>query len=173
MSQQQEKNNSKLEQNQHEEPMSHMARVLVIGFFGGVFWSFIGYIAYYFNFTEVGPALVLTPLALGEWKNDVTGQMVGIIIIGLISIAVAIVYNAFFRKNQNLWGPIIFGLIVWGIVFYLLNPIFPGLNEVGNLEVNTIITTICLYVLYGVFIGYSIFYDANEVTEHRVSYSNK
>lgn len=165
-----------LEQNQQEEPMSHVSRVVMIGLFGGLFWSLLGYIAYIFNFTEMGPALILEPWIDAEWKNSPLGNFIGIAIISLASILIALLYNAMFSKFDKLWIGITFGLALWGLVFYLLNPIFPNLKPVTELDPNTIITTICLYILYGVFIGYSISYDAVEMKklkEQQLAYSNE
>lgn len=169
---QQEQKGQQLEQNQKEDPMSHMSRTILIGLFGGVFWSLMGYLAYYFNFTEVGPALALNPIALGEWKNEALGQWIGIAVIGLLSIIVAVIYNALLKSIQSMWAGLIYGAVIWGVVFYILNPIFPGLPPVNELELNTIITTICLYVLFGVFVGYSISYDEQEKQE-RMNYSTQ
>lgn len=160
-----ERNNPKLEQNKNEKPLSHLSKVMIIGFFGGIFWSFIGYIAYYFNFTELGPSLILQPWAIGDWKNETIGQWIGIIVIGIISIGAALLYNVFLKNTQKIWPGILFGVALWAIVFYILNPIFPNLESVREFSINTIITTICLYILYGVFVGYSISYDAEQMKQ--------
>ncbi|HHY73077.1 MAG TPA: hypothetical protein GX497_07610 [Bacillus bacterium] len=159
------KNNPALEQNKEDEPLSHLSKVVIIGFIGGVFWSLIGYLAYYFNFTEMGPSLILQPWAIGDWKYETTGHWIGIIVIGLLSIGVALVYNVFLKNTQKIWPSILFGVVLWLIVFYLLNPIFPKLESVREFRINTIITTICLYILYGVFVGYSISYDAEQMKQ--------
>jgi hypothetical protein len=52
-------NENILEQNKQEPQSSFLGRVAGIGFFGGLIWSAFGFIAYYLNFTKVGPALVL------------------------------------------------------------------------------------------------------------------
>lgn len=160
-----EKNNPKFEQNKSGEELSHITKVIITGFVGGVFWSIIGYMAYYFNFTELGPALILEPWAIGEWKDRTIGQIIGIVAIGVLSIGAAIIYNALFKKFVKLWISMLFGVALWAFVFYLLNPIFPNLEAVNDLSRNTIITTICLYILYGAFVGYSISYDAEQMKE--------
>lgn len=149
----------RLEQQQVEDEMSYNGKIVVIGLVGGLFWSFIGYVAYYFHFIKFGPSLVLTPWAFGDWKNGPIGQWVGILVIGLLSILVAFIYKIILQKVYNIWAPMLFGVSLWAIVFYLLNPIFPNLKSVAEFDVNTIITSICLYILYGLFIGYSISYE--------------
>jgi hypothetical protein len=154
--------NPKLEQNQKEQPMSLLMKVVITGFFGGVFWSLLGYCAYFFNFTELSPNMILLPWVVGDWKYGRLGNYISIFIIGILSILAALVYYAFFKKVQSIWAGILFGAVLWGIVFYVLNPIFPNLQPVRELTRDTIITTICLYVLYGVFISYSISFEAAE-----------
>ena len=46
--------------------------------------------------------------------------------------------------------------------FFVLNPLFPSLNPISELKRNTIISMVCLYLLFGVFVGYSISYEYNE-----------
>jgi hypothetical protein len=62
-----------------------------------------------------------------------------------------------------MWVGIVFGAALWGLVFFILNPMFPNLQTVFELPRNTIVTTACLYILYGVFVGYSISFDYNEL----------
>lgn len=138
------------------------ANVAIIGLFGGLIWSLVGYFAFYFNFMRVGPALVLMPFAFGEWKDTYIGQLVGIGVISLLSIAIAFLYKIIFQKVFNMWAGIFFGFLLWIIVFHFLNPLLPGLKSVQNLDSNTVITSLCLYILYGAFIGYSISYQYKE-----------
>ncbi|WP_099360680.1 YqhR family membrane protein [Fredinandcohnia onubensis] len=169
-----EKKNPELEQNKKNGDMSLMAKVVVIGLFGGIFWSLLSYLTYIFNFTELSPNLILKPWILGDWKNRVLGQFIGIFMIGIISIGVALLYYALLKKFQSIWVGAAFGIALWLIVFYVFNPIFPDIKTVGELERNTVITTICFYILYGVFIGYSISFEENEMrAERRVVATNE
>jgi len=152
----------KLEQNQQEEPMSLLAMSLTTGFVGGILWSFIGLISYVFHFTEIKPNVVLEPWALGDWKNDWIGTVISIGVIGLFGMGAAFIYYAFLRKFKTIWIGIAYGVLLFAIVFFILNPLFPSLKSIFELKRTTIITTICLYVLFGVFVGYSISYEANE-----------
>ncbi|PLR76471.1 hypothetical protein CU633_16035 [Bacillus sp. V3-13] len=152
-----------LEQNQQEKPMSFIAMVVLTGFFGGILWSGLAYIAYLFNFTDIRPNVILEPWALGEWKGQWLGTVISIIMIGIISIAAALLYYALLRKFRSMWVGIGYGIVLFAIVFFILNPIFPGIRPFAELNRNTIITSICLYLLYGVFVGYSISYEENEL----------
>lgn len=155
------------EQSHAVEEMSYSGKVATIGFVGGLFWGFIGYFAYYFHFVKFGPALVLSPWALGDWKNGHLGQIVGIFVISFLSVIVAFIYRFLLQKIFNIWVPLFFGAGLWFIVFYLLEPIFPPLKPVTELDSNSLVTSICLYLLYGLFIGYSISYEYKERQEKK------
>jgi hypothetical protein len=164
----------KLEQNKKEEPMSPAARTAITGLFGGLFWSFLGYICYVFNFTKIPPNVILDPIAVGDWKEGVLSQYISIFILGLISILVAFAYFATLRKFEKIWVSLLFGLILWGIVFVVLNPVFRGIDPIKELDINTLVTTLCLYTLYGVFIGYSISFEQIELRmQEEPAYSNE
>ncbi|MDA3131123.1 YqhR family membrane protein [Aliibacillus thermotolerans] len=142
---------------------SYHQRVASIGFFGGFIWSMVGYALFYLNFTSVGPALALDPWALPDWKKTYIGHLVGIIFLSILSIGVAFLYRYTLQKLSSIWPGVIFGVVLWGIVFYFFHPIFPSLKPVTELDADTIITTLSLYILYGVFIGYSISFEYEEM----------
>lgn len=155
--------NKKLEQDQREQPMGFMTKVIVTGFVGGVLWSLIGYFAYIFSFTEISPNVVLQPWALGDWKKGWLGYIISIILLGLFGIGAALIYAAILKKFQQFWIGIVYGIALWGLVFFLLNPMFPSIKTVGELTLDTNVTNVCLYILFGVFVGYSISFEHNEM----------
>ncbi|WP_053367106.1 YqhR family membrane protein [Bacillus sp. FJAT-27245] len=133
--------------------------VVLTGLWGGLFWSFIGQIGYYFHFTKITPREILGPWALGSWKNGWLGTLIAILLIAIVSIGAAFVYSALFKKMDGLISGILYGAVLFLLVFFLLNPMFPGILPFGALDKNTLATSICLFILYGVFIGYSISWD--------------
>jgi hypothetical protein len=161
--------NNKLEQDQNEKPMSLMGLTVITGLFGGIFWSAIAYIAYLFKFTEIRPNVILEPWTIGDWKEGWLGITISIVLIGIISIGAALIYYFTLRKFTKLYVGIAYGLALFLIVFFVLNPIFPGINPFTELSRNTIVTSICFYILYGVFIGYSISYEESEIQKLKES----
>jgi len=145
--------------NNYPKPMSFIMLVFWTGLFGGVFWGLIGYIAYFFNFTDVSPNVILEPWALGDWKYGWLGKVISLIFLGVVSIAVAFIYYAVLRKLKGFWFGLGYGIILFLLVFFVLNPIFPGIKPFTELNRDTIMTSICIYMLYGTFIGYSINYE--------------
>jgi hypothetical protein len=163
----------KLEQNQKEQPMSLLTLSVLTGFIGGVLWSLIGYVSYLFHFTTISPRVIFDFWAIGDWKNGWIGTTLAIILIGLLAIGAALIYYAMFRKRESMWVGAGYGLLLFLIIFTLLKPMFPSVKPLTELDVNTLITTVCLYILFGIFVGYSISYEHKEQqheTEKRIQH---
>lgn len=157
------KEQNQLEQNKREEPISLLARAMITGFAGGLVACITGLIMYYFNFTEVSPAsFVLKSWLNAPWVDGWLGTGITIIIIGLLSMAVAFIYYIALRKLYTMWVGVIFGIVLWGLIFFVLHPLFPNIPAFASLEINTLVSTACLFILYGTFIGYSIAYDYHD-----------
>lgn len=149
----------------YPKPMSILMLVFWTGLFGGVFWSTLGYIAHLLNFTEIHPHIILEPWALGVWKKKWLGTVISILMIGILSVGAAFVYYGAFRKLKGIWPGLVYGLSLFLLVFLVLNPLFPGMAPFFNLNRDTVITSICLYAVYGIFIGYSISYEYQNQTK--------
>ncbi|MFB4160558.1 YqhR family membrane protein [Geomicrobium sp. JSM 1781026] len=134
-------------------------KVLITGFVGGLFWGIIWYVAYFFNFTDVGPNLLWKAWTLGSWSEEATGQWIAISLLAILSIGVAFFYRYVFAKITSMWAGVGFGALLWVIIFYISNPLFIGLDSVPDLSGITIVSTLSLFVCYGLFIGYSISYE--------------
>ncbi|MTT32673.1 hypothetical protein GMB86_11715 [Terrilactibacillus sp. BCM23-1] len=149
-----------------------LGRIAVIGFFAGLIWSLVGFVERYLNFSKVGPSLILKPWALGDWKNHLLGEFIGILVICLLSIVLALLYKVTLAKIKSIWMSVLFGFFLWVLVFYVFQPWIPGLETVRELGRNTITTTLCLYILYGLFLGYSVSFDVDSSKDSK-AYSNK
>ena len=143
---------------------SFAGTVAIIGFVGGVFWSAVGKLAYILNLTDVQPNAILDPWASGDWKRGLIGTAISILLIGLASIAAAFIYYWTLRKFLEIWVPALFGAALVPLVFYGLNPILTAIPPAGELSRLTIVTSVCFYILYGVFVGYSISFEEGERT---------
>jgi polyferredoxin len=143
----------------YPQPMSVKTLVFWTGLFGGVFWSAMGYFAYVFNFTEIKPNVILESWALGDWKRGWLGTVISIILIGVFSVGAAYLYYAVLKRLNGIWTGISYGIVLFFLVFIVLNPLFPSMGPLNELSRDTIITCICLYIVYGLFIGYSINYE--------------
>ncbi|KSU63612.1 hypothetical protein AS034_05020 [[Bacillus] enclensis] len=155
--------NPALEQNQSEKPMSFIGMVMLTGFIGGLIWSSIAYLCYYFSFTKLEPNIIFEPWAVGDWRERWIGIILSILAYGIISIGVALVYYGVLRKFKSMWVGAGYGIVLFFTVFLLLRPLFPSIKSFAAIDYHTLITSLCIYILYGVFIGYSISYEENEL----------
>ncbi len=145
-----------------KQPMSFGATVTVIGLFGGIFWGAIFQLFAYFNFTEIGPTFIIRSWVKADFAKGWIGVILTLVCLSLISLLFAFLYAAIFRKMNSYWLGVVYGVAIWALIFLVLRPLFPGMKTVMELSVNTIITTVCLFLLYGLFIGYSISFEYHE-----------
>lgn len=157
--------NENLEIRRHEKEKKRRAYLFSIGFFGGLFASVIAYIAHFFNFIPFGPGIILQMLPQytdSPWMRGPGGHFLGILVISLLSISIAYLYYVLLRKMDTPWVGIWFGLALWVILFIGVNQLIPGVKKVGELGWNTNITLLCIFLIYGLFVGYSISYEHKE-----------
>ncbi|GIN19970.1 MAG TPA: hypothetical protein DEO65_03770 [Bacillus bacterium] len=147
------------EKNYYAVPL--ITTAVVTGFVAGVFASLMGYLVHYLNFTEMSPGIILAPWK-GGWKDGWAGILLAALLYGLVSILVALLYYGTLRKRKSFWWGAFYGVILFLFVFLVLLPLFPGTKPLLKYDFNSILTGICTFILYGVFIGYSISYEYEE-----------
>lgn len=131
-------------------------RSLLTGFIGGLFWGALWIFIYYFNLSHITPkSALLKSWIKAKWVNGWFGDVTTIVMLGIISTSLAIIYFIFFKKIYSLWIGVAYGIIVWFLIFYIIRP----LMTVHKVEFATNVSLISLFILYGAFIGYSISYD--------------
>ncbi|MBS4194632.1 YqhR family membrane protein [Lederbergia citri] len=141
--------------------MSVLKLACVTGFVAGVFGTLFGFFLHYFNFTEISPKVILTPFS-GKWTDGWLGFVITVLLYGLISIVIALLYYMALRKQKSLiWGAL-YGALIFIIIFLVLYPIIPDVKWLFRYPFNTIATELGFFLLYGLFIGYSISYEYEE-----------
>lgn len=87
------------------------------------------------------------------------GYAVGIAVFIVFSMIAALLYYALFGRLAGPYMGIIYGLLWWVAIFAALGPamkITPALTVIGW---DTLLTELCVFTLWGVFIGYSIAFE--------------
>ncbi|MCA1009653.1 YqhR family membrane protein [Halobacillus halophilus] len=154
------------EQHQQEPQQSVLTKTLIIGFASGVLWSGLAALAYYFHFSEVSAASFLfRSFWQTEWTGTWLAEVLAVIIVGVLSLISALLYYMFLKKKNGIWPGLIFGLVLWAIIFVILTPLFPAIPSFMELSSDTWVTTGCLFLLYGLFIGFSISFEYKEFNE--------
>jgi hypothetical protein len=148
-----------------------LKKIAFIGFFGGVFWSIFTYIASIFDFMQISPNFILGRVSLGNWINGVWGQLLCIVLFGIVSILFAIIYYFIGRKWMGVWPGIFYGFLIWLLLFVLLGQVVFDLKPIKDYSSDTLVTSICFYVLYGTFITYSVSFNFHEQASYLRGYS--
>lgn len=159
--------NHRLEQNQQENPHSFIMHVFSIGIWGGVIWSLVGHAVHYFHFMQVSPRFILTSWINSSWVNGWLGVVISTLLWGILSILPSFIYYGVLRKILSLYVALLFGAVLWLMLVFVFRPIFTNLPSFSKMDANTIITSLCLFVLYGLFVGYSIFYEEKEIQKQQ------
>lgn len=141
--------------------MSLITMAVITGFTAGVLGSLMGYLGHYLNFTEMTPGIILAPWK-GGWKDGWAGILLAILLYGILSILTALLYFGVLRKRKSFWWGVSYGVALFLLVFLVLYPLFPGTKSILKYDLNSILTGLSTFILYGVFIGYSISYEYEE-----------
>lgn len=141
--------------------------VVVIGLFGGLLWCLVGFGFTFLNFMDVSPRFILTSWFDGKWINKVLGMFISLIIYCCLSVLFALLYYGVMRKIKSVFGGIIFGILLWLLLFGLISPMFSDLPSFAQMNFNTGFSSFCLFLLYGVFVGTSVSYEYQELQLHK------
>lgn len=158
------KRSKKKNGSEKSKPGKTIRRAAVIGFFGGIIWGSVGWICQLLNFSSLPPSLLLSPLPPGPWKHPIGGNVLSIVGFGLISVLIAWLYQLILSRLKSMWSGVLFGFFLWLALFYLLAPFAPGLKTPEQMGLDSTVTTLCLFILYGLFIGYSIAFEMEEAS---------
>jgi uncharacterized membrane protein YagU involved in acid resistance len=90
---------------------------------------------------------------------------VGWAVFALFSVLASFLYAALFRKAKGPWPGIAYGIAWWAIWFVLIGPAIDAVKPITALDRNSFFTELCLFLLWGLFIGYTINFEFTEERE--------
>jgi uncharacterized membrane protein YagU involved in acid resistance len=127
-----------------------------IGFFAGVIWGAVRWLFYYFGFTDVLPGFLVEPFFKHDFLNGTAGYFIGYASFIVMSIVAALIYVLFAKRLRGPWPGVLFGLVWFVLIYLLLGPMVGMLKPLGVNDWDSIWTDFSIFVLWGVFIGYTI-----------------
>jgi cation transport ATPase len=137
---------------------------LELGFFAGLLWGLLRWLFFTLHFTIVAPSFLAEPFFKHSFMKTTAGHLVGLLFFIALSVIASLVYTLMFRRFKGPMPGIVYGLVWWVILFVLTGPKLGMMNPPHRLTWNSIYTEICLFLLWGLFIGYTI---AVEYTDER------
>ncbi len=129
---------------------------LTIGFFAGLFWGGAFFVAYYINFSNLGTSMFVKPFLKSELVNKWQGHLIGWIIFILLCEIVAIIYSLLLTRYKTPWMGILYGIVIWGLIMFILNPLIKFSKPFLELGYSTNSVLLSVFILTGLFIGYSL-----------------
>jgi len=142
---------------------------LKIGFFAGIIWGLVRWLAAGLHFTYVPQAFLLDPFVPRKWLIGFGWQAAGLAAFVAMSMLAALVYVALLGRLNGPWPGLGFGAVWWVLVYAWGGPIVgavPPLNAIGW---SSIVTDFCLFLVWGLFIGFSIAFELHDESRREPS----
>lgn len=130
-----------------------------IGFYAGLIWGLIRWLVTELNFTNVNQAFLLDPFVRREVLNGYYWQVAGLAAFIMMSIVAALIYVIVLGRFKGPWPGLFMGIVWWGIVYALIGPLLGAVRPLRELGWSSIVTDFCLFMMWGLFIGYSIAFE--------------
>jgi hypothetical protein len=130
-----------------------------IGFFAGLIWGIVRWMFYEMKFTSVLPGFAADPFFKAAFLKTGWGEVLGIGFFVIFSIIAALLYKVILGRLRGPWPGVVYGLIWWAILFVAVGPLMGLMQPVTKAGWNTLFTELCVFLLWGVFIGYSIAFE--------------
>jgi hypothetical protein len=130
--------------------------VIYIGFFAGFIWGALKIIEQYLKFTNIVVGFLVEPFFKHDFLLTWQGMLIGWGYFTVFSIIAAFIYMVSMWKFQGPWWGLGYGAFWWMAIYLFIGPLSGMTYWINSLDLNTIISDFCLFLLWGMFIGYSI-----------------
>lgn len=134
--------------------------IIEVGFFGGLLGGGIKLLEYYFQFTKIPPGfLVASFLGLTFHKKNLPGFFLGWGVFIVLSLLASALYALLLRKAKSPYYGLLYGAAWWVLLYLVVRPLARTNYPVERMDLNTLISDCCLFLLWGLFIGFSISFE--------------
>lgn len=134
----------------------------LIGLYAGFIWGLIRWLVVALKFTDVPQAFLADPwvrrAALGHWY----WQWGGLLLFMLMSALAGFVYWLLLRALRGPWPGIVYGAAWWAALFFAVGPMSGATLPAREIGWKSLISELCIYVAWGLFIGYSIAFEYHD-----------
>jgi hypothetical protein len=148
-----------MQMNRQQSKTPVIPYAIMIGFFAGLIWGALRLVYAYFHFSKLDPAFMAEPFFLNRFLKSNVGWLVGLGCFIIFSIVASIIYAWLLRKRKGPWLGLFYGLSWWLLLFVILGPLLHWIRPFTGWDSNTMLAEGCLFLLWGLFIGYSISFE--------------
>lgn len=120
------------------------------GVFAGLLWGFAFQTARYFRFTETALWHWARPFVDANAVEPGAMTALGWTVFALFSTAASLLYAVLFRTVRSPWLGVAFGCFWWAMT---------RLTGWFRADIQTLITDLCLFWTWGLFVGYSVSFE--------------
>ncbi|MRN53571.1 YqhR family membrane protein [Paenibacillus monticola] len=148
---------------QKSDPTNPWIFALELGYFAGLIWGGARWLMYTLHFTKVIPGFLAEPFFKHDFLMTPAGHLLGYLFFIGFSVVVSLLYVLILRKLKGPWPGMIYGVLWWSVLFLAGSQYFL-MQRPFRLPWNSIISEFCVFLLWGLFIGYTA---AIEYTDER------
>lgn len=138
---------------------------LMIGLFAGLIWGAVRGLFYYMSFTTILPGFLVEPFFRHSFLDTQAGYYAGWLSFIVFSLVATLIYVLAFRRLKGPLPGLVYGVIWWMLIFVVIGPMLHLTAPESQLSFDTLFSEFCLFLLWGLFIGYS---TAEEYTDERI-----
>ena len=132
---------------------------IMIALFAALIWGTMRMVYGYFNFSKLDSVFMAEPFFLNQFLKSNLGWLVGLGCFVLFSIFTAMIYAWFLRTRKGPWFGLLYGAVWWMLIFVIVGPFLGWIRPIFRWDANTMIAEACLFLVWGLFIGYSISFE--------------
>ena len=136
---------------------------LELGFFAGIIWGAMHWLMFALKFTQVIPGYLGEPFLKHDFVVSGAGALTGYLLFIVLSVLATLLYVLLLRKLKGPWPGMIYGLVWFAGLILAGAPLFLR-QRPFRLSWDSLISEACLFLLWGLFIGYT---TAMEFTDER------
>ncbi|MEC0108109.1 YqhR family membrane protein [Paenibacillus taichungensis] len=135
-----------------------------LGFFAGFIWGGLHWLFYLLHFTTVPLGFLAEPFFKHNFIYTAAGHLTGWLFFIVFSVLTSLIYTFTLKKWKGPLPGMGYGIFWWLIIFVLVGPKLDMVKPLNRLTWDSIITEFCFFLLWGLFIGYTV---AMEFTDER------
>ncbi|WP_438448790.1 YqhR family membrane protein [Gorillibacterium sp. sgz5001074] len=132
---------------------------LNIGLFAGLIWGGVKLIEFALSFTEIVPGFLIEPFFQHAYLVTYTGLALGYASFIALSMIAALIYVLLLRKLKGPLPGLVYGAAWWALIYLLVGPMTQMTPSIMQMDRNSFYSDLSLFLLWGLFIGYSIAYE--------------
>jgi hypothetical protein len=134
-----------------------------IGLWAGAWFVGLGYLNQVFHTSQLEPLFLAEPIFHHSYLLTLWGNLFGVLFTIFVSACLAFTYAFLLGKQKGPWLGLGYGALLYVLLALTVAPWLHILHTYGVWRLDTFVVEACRFLLWGVFVGYSISYEFSDV----------